>query len=197
MTRIGTVTDSFRPVIGSFVAVRKGWQWTQWTLIFFAIFSWLTILPTSETYKKTILARRSKKLGLPPLPSPFPNVTAKLRFFLTVTIIRPVHMLFAEPIVAFISVYGGVNFEILFSFFAAFPYVFETVYHFDTEQSGLVFLALGVGCLFAIVTVLLCDRFLYQKQHQMLQTGGENGLVPPEHRLYPALMGSFGLRKCY
>lgn len=194
-------TNSFRPVIGAFVAVRKDWEWTQWTLVFFAIFSWLTVLPTRETYKKTILERRRVKLGLPAPPSPFPSNGAKLKFLLTVTLLRPLHMLFTESIVGFLSIYIAFNFGVLFTFFAAFPYVFGSVYHFTTEQSGLVFLALGIGCLLAVPTVLFCDRFLYAKQFRLVDAVGRTGAIPPEHRLYPAMLGSFGLRKsqilCY
>ncbi|TAQ83895.1 hypothetical protein B7494_g7775 [Chlorociboria aeruginascens] len=181
------------PVIGAFVTVRKDWRWTQWTIIFFAIFAFTTILFGSETYKKTILLRRAKKLGLPAPPSPFPTPAAKMKFLLTVTLIRPLHMLVVEPIVGFLSLYIAFNFSVLFSFFAAFPYVFESVYGFNREQSGLVFLAIGVGCLLAVVTVLLCDHFLYQPQYRLSQSEGRNGVVVPEHRLYPAMLGSFGL----
>lgn len=190
-------TNNFRPVIGAFVAVRKGWEWTQWTLIFFAIFSWLTVLPTRETYKKTILERRRKKLGLSAPPSPFPSAGAKLKFLLTVTLLRPLHMLFTESIVSFLSIYIAFNFGVLFTFFAAFPYVFGSVYHFTTEQSGLVFLALGIGCLLAVPTVLLCDRFLYAKQFWLVPAVGRTATIAPEHRLYPAMLGSFGLRKSH
>lgn len=147
-----------------------------------------------ETYKKTILTRRAKNLGLPPPPSPFPTPAAKMKFLLTVTLLRPLHMLFTEPIVGFLSLYIAFNFGVLFTFFAAFPYVFGTVYHFTTEQSGLVFLALGVGCVLAVPTTLLSDRFLYMKQYRLSHKEGRNGVVKPEHRLYPAMVGSFGLR---
>jgi hypothetical protein len=146
-----------------------------------------------ETYKKTILLRRAKKLGLPPPPSPFPNAKAKFKFLINVTLFRPIHMLLTEPIVGFLSLYVAFNFSVLFAFFAAFPYTFESVYHFDIEQVGLVFLAIGVGCLLAVVTALFCDRFFYQKQFQKSITEGRGGVVPPEHRLYPAMLGSFGV----
>jgi hypothetical protein len=182
-------------VIGAFVAVRKGWEWTQWTLIFFSIFSWLTVLPTRETYKKTILERRRAKLGLPKPPSPFPSRGAKIKFVLTVTLLRPLHMLFTESIVSFLSIYIAFNFGVLFTFFEAFPYVFGSVYHFSIEQSGLVFLSLGIGCSLAVPTILLCDRFLYRKQFRLVHGVGRHGAIAPEHRLYPAMLGSFGLRK--
>jgi hypothetical protein len=148
-----------------------------------------------ETHKKTIIAHRRVRLGLPPLPSPFPTTSARLRFMVTVTLIRPVHMLLTEPIVGFLSLYIAFNFGVLFTFFAAFPHVFGSVYGFSTEQSGLVFLALGIGCVLAVPTTLICDRFLYQKQYRASLSAGKSGVVAPEHRLYPAMLGSFGLRK--
>jgi len=149
----------------------------------------------SETYKKTILQKRRVKLGLPAAPSQFKSTGAALHFLLTVTLIRPLHMLFTEPIVAFLSLYIAFNFGVLFTFFACFPYVFNTVYGFSTEQTGLVFLALGVGCILAVPSTIACDRYIYLKQHRLSKDAGKDGVVAPEHRLYPAMMGSFGLRK--
>jgi len=181
------------PVLGSFVTVRKSWRWTQWTLIFFSIFAQLSIFPTSETYKKILIARRNKKVGLPPPPSPFPNAAAKWKALLTITLIRPLHMLATEPLVAFLSLYTGFNFAVLFCFFAAFPYVFRTVYDFNIEQSGLVFLAIGIGCLLSPPTVLICDRLFYQPQVRLSKAAGRNGDVAPEYRLFSAMFGSLGL----
>jgi hypothetical protein len=184
-----------RPVIGSFVTVRKGWRWTQWTLIFFAIFAQLSLLFVQETHKKTIIQRRNQKLGIPPPPSPFPTPAARIRFLLSVTLLRPLHMLLTEPIVGFLSFYVAFNFSILLNFFAAFPYVFKSVYAFSTEDAGLVFLAIGVGSLLAVPTCLLCDRYMYQPRARQSQKeeGGKTGIVAPEHRLYPAMLGSFGV----
>jgi hypothetical protein len=153
----------------------------------------IVTLFAKETYKKTLIQKRNKKLNLPTPPSPFPSAAAKIKFMITVTLIRPLHMLFTEPIVGFSSLYVAFNFAVLFTFFAAFPYVFKSVYDFNTEQSGLVFLAIGVGCLLAVPTVLICDRVFYQPQVRLSHEKGEKGVVPPEYRLYPAMMGSFGL----
>jgi hypothetical protein len=116
---------------------------------------------------------------------------------LTVTLLRPLHMLVTESIVGFLSLYIAFNFGVLFTFFAAFPYVFGSVYDFSTEQSGLVFLSLGVGCVLAVPTVLLSDRLFYLKHHRLSHEAGKGGVVPPERRLYPAMWGSFGLRKSH
>ncbi len=102
-------------------------------------------------------------------------------------------MLITEPIVAFLSIYVSFNFSVLFAFFAAFPYVFKSVYGFGTEQAGLVFLAIGVGCVLALPTVSACDILLYQPKVRRAREEGGSGVVSPEYRLYPAMMGSFGL----
>ena len=181
------------PVIGSFVTVRKSWRWTQWALIFFSIFAYLTIFTTTETHKKILIARRNKKLGLPPPPSPFPTPAAKWKALITIILVRPLHMLTTEPIVAFLSLYTGFNFAVLFCFFAAFPYVFRTVYGFNLEQSGLVFLAIGIGCILSPPTVLICDRLFYQPQVRLSKAAGTHGIVAPEYRLFSAMIGSIGL----
>ncbi|KAJ5971476.1 Major facilitator superfamily domain general substrate transporter [Penicillium vulpinum] len=175
------------PVIGSFVVNRKGWRWTQWTTIFFAILTGVTIALAKETFHPRIQRRRAKELGLDlPLSSP---LSSQLRLFLTISLLRPIRMLLAEPIVGFICLYIACEFATLFSFFAAFPLIFQGIYHFNIEESGLVFLTIVVGCLLGTVTVILCNFFLYlPKASKHL-----DGQIPPEYRLYPALIGSVGL----
>ncbi|KAH6613083.1 MFS multidrug transporter-like protein [Boeremia exigua] len=182
---------AFGPVIGSIVTVKMSWRWTQWTLVFFAILSMAVTLLSQETYKPIILSRRAKrqKISLPSGPSPL----AKLSLFLTITLIRPLHMLITEPIVALFSLYTGFNFSIIFGFMAAYPYVFRTVYDFDTIPSGLIFLAIGFGGSLAVPTVLLCDRFLYQPRVRESKAAGRSRAVAPEYRLYPSMIGCFGL----
>ncbi|KAJ5934258.1 Major facilitator superfamily domain general substrate transporter [Penicillium verhagenii] len=175
------------PVIGSFIVARKGWRWTQWTLLFFAIFTMFTLLTAQETFHPIIKRRRAKKLGLPVPPSQ--PLSSRIHLFMTIALIRPVQMLFTEPIVAFICLYVACEFATLFSFFAAVPLVFESVYRFDLEKSGLIFLSIVVGCLLGAFTVLLCDIFFYRPK----SAKHPPNQAPPELRLYPAMIGSFGL----
>ncbi|TQS32492.1 hypothetical protein Golomagni_07189, partial [Golovinomyces magnicellulatus] len=74
-------------------------------------------------------------------------------------------------------------------FFAAIPYTMSTVYGFTIEQSGLVFLSVAVGCALGLVTVIVCDVKYYKPQVANFPVGK----VPPEFRLYSAIIGSFGL----
>ena len=171
---------------------KKGWRWTQWTSLFFIVASILFTLGISETYKKTILQRRAKRLGVPPPVVPLTGV-ASISFLILVTLIRPLKMLFTEPIVGFFSLYVAFNFAVLFCFFAAFPFVFESVYHFDVGETGLTFLALGIGCVLAVATIVIIDRHFYREKMRISFQEGRGGVVAPEHRLYPAMLGSITL----
>lgn len=140
-----------------------------------------------ETFHPVLKRRRAKRLGLD-LPPSSP-LSSKIQLFVTIALIRPILMLLTEPIVAFICLYVACEFATLFSFFAAIPFVFGSVYGFSLEDSGLAFLAIVVGCLLGSFTVLLCDVFLYRRQAGNYPTQK----IPPEYRLYPALIGSVGL----
>ncbi|KAJ2975454.1 hypothetical protein NQ176_g5509 [Zarea fungicola] len=99
----------FGPVIGSFVVNRKGWRWTQWTLIFMAIVTIILIPLGAETFHPVLKRRLAKKRDQP-IP-PQPSLSIKVRTFVQVALIRPIMMLLAEPIVTFLSLYVAVNFE--------------------------------------------------------------------------------------
>ncbi|EGY16609.1 polyamine transporter 4 [Verticillium dahliae VdLs.17] len=177
----------FGPVIGSFVVVRKGWRWTQWTLVFFATASLLVSLAGKETYRPILERRRAKRLGHPtgdktPLGS-------HILMFLRIALVRPLHMLFTEPIITFVALYVACEFATLFAFFAGVPYVFRRVHGFSIEQSGLVFISIVIGCLLGAVTIIVLTVVSYLPRAKQLHPER----VPPEYRLIPAMFGSIGL----
>ena len=177
------------PFIGGFVAQYEDWRWTQWVILFAAVPVFLVGFTASETYQKIIIKRLAKTQGKP-IPAQGTTGKAAIKFLLTVTLIRPVTMLFTEPIVLAISAYTAFTFAVLFCFFAAFPIVFEGVYGFDTSQTGLTFLALGLGCILALITIVLVDRKYYYKKLYMRVKAEGGTMVAPEHRLYTAMLGS-------
>ena len=181
------------PAVGGFAAQCKGWRWTQWPILFLVLPLYLYSLGMKETYKKIILQKRAKRLGIPPPVKTGPSGLAAVKVLITVTLFRPIRMLFIEPIVFFISLYAGFIFSVLFGFFDAFPIVFQGVYHFETGLSGLTFLGIAFGCCIGAVTAVLTDRIWYRKEYLKSHKNGRGGAVAPEHRLYAAMMGSFGL----
>jgi hypothetical protein len=77
---------------------------------------------TEETFHPIIKARVATKQGKAPPPAP--PVAERMRMFVQIALIRPVHMLLFEPIVFFICLYVAAEFGTLFSFFAGVPYTF-------------------------------------------------------------------------
>lgn len=181
------------PAVGGFAAQYKGWRWTQWPILFSLVPVYVYSLGMKETYKKIILQKRAKRLGIPPPPKVGPSGLAAVKFLITVTLFRPVRMIFTEPIVFFFSLYTGFNFSVIFGFLDAFPIVFEGVYHFDSGLSGLTFLGIGLGCCIGVATAIIINRLRYHKEYLKSHREGRSGVVAPEHRLYAAMMGSFGL----
>lgn len=142
------------PLIGGFAVERQGkWEWTMWVMIMIAGPAWIAALFSPETYAKVILKKRAIKRGLPQPPKPPPKQV--LRTLLLVALLRPMHMMFFEPIVGWMSLYTAFAFGILFGFFDAFPYVFGGIYNFDLEQIGLTYLGIIVGELLAVVTYVI------------------------------------------
>lgn len=180
-------TDTISPVLGSYIVAEKGWRWTQWTLVFFAILCIVFTLLSEETFPPVIKRRLAKVHPITKTTS-IVSSTA-LKDLLRTGFFRPIHMLFTEPIVLFSALYVSAEFGTLFSFFAGVPFTFGRVYQFSQEQSGLVFLAIVIGCVLGLITIMFCDIFLYKTRARRYPMN----MIPPEYRLFPAMLGSIGL----
>jgi len=181
---------SLGPAIGGYLAQYKGWQWTQWIMVIIGGAIWIYSLGSEETYGKVILKKQAKKLGLPPELDEGPKGLDAIKFLLTVTIARPIHMLLTEPIVGLYSAYTAFNFAVLFIFFEAFPIVFCGIYQFSIGECGLAFLGIAVGCVLSVVISNIVDRLTHFKKLQQKIAAGGEACLPPEQRLHNAMIGS-------
>lgn len=185
------------PLVGGFVDEAKGWRWTQYTTIFFIVAFYIPVLFTPETYKKTILQRRAKKLGIEGPPTAQRSTGTLIRHFATVLLVRPIHMLFTEPIVTLVCTYCGFLFGLMYTFVVASPWVFQHYYAFGINGQSLSFLGLVVGTIFAPFPLVVIDLTLYQPRlRRFRECRPEGDRFPAEHRLYPALIASFSLPAC-
>ncbi|KAK3614789.1 hypothetical protein LTR22_027663 [Elasticomyces elasticus] len=150
------------------------------------------VLFMKETYKRIILTKRATKYGLEGPPKPPVKGLALMKLMLTVTLFRPVSMLFTEPIVLLLSLYNSFTFSVLFTDFAAYPYTLSKVYHFNTWQNGLGFLGILAGFMLATSTAILLDRRVFNRKWDKALKDGK-AAAAPEHRLYAAMLGSFGV----
>lgn len=201
-TGIALLGTALGPVLAGFAVQEKGWRWSQWIFIFVTLTGWLPSLFTSESYKKIILQRRTKQRRMAlkdgernrdprrSTSARWHSFVSTSKFFLTVTLFRPFALLVQEPIVAAFSIYLAVVFAVLFSFFDAFPIVFGGVYGFELGQKGLSFIGLFIGVAIGIVVHLFLDRITYYKKTRARQAHGDSTSLPPEERLYAAMLGA-------
>lgn len=145
---------------------------------------YIPVIFTRETYKKTVLQRRAKRLGLEG-----PKSQTSVKFFVTNLFIRPVHMLFTEPIVLLVCLYNSFTFGLMYTFVVASPWIFERYYKFDLAAQSLSFSGLVIGTISAPLPFILMDTYLYQPRLKKFRQHS-NDRFPAENRLFPAMFGS-------
>lgn len=187
----GFLGSGLGPVIGGFCAYYKGWRWTQWATLMFAGLSLVLLAPMQETYLKIIQQHQNKKRGIrsQSIQTPGDARRAFAKHIITVVLIRPLHMLFTEPIVTAFAVYNSFALGTLYGFFSAYPVVLKKVYGFNEWQTGLTFLSTCVGVLLGWLSAVVIQHQFYLKKWRM----GESSDLPPEQRLYLAMLASFGI----
>jgi len=176
------------PFVGGFAIMNKDYRWTNWAELMVLGAAGILSLFLSESYRKIILRRRAIRRGIemPPAPRPPAKVLVQL------LLLKPLSMLVFEPIVQSFSLYVAFAFAVLFAFFAAFPIVFTGVYRMNPGESGMAFFGVGIGVLLGVASAIVGDRLIYRKK---LDAATANGTLPlpPEERLFPAMVGSLGL----
>lgn len=139
-----------------------------------------------ETFAPTLLQRKTQDLkkvtGNPALVSALQSSKTPRHLFIT-SITRPIKLLFLSPVVFGLSLYIGVAYGFLYLLFTTITEIFQGQYGFSPGSVGLIFLAVGVGNVAALlVFAAVSDKIL-----QRLAKGGE---MKPEYRLPPMIPGS-------
>lgn len=190
------------PIVGSFVAQGKfsddpntvgGLRWTMWVNLFFAATVFIPLFVMPETYKPIIMKKRIAKRGLK-LKKGMP-LGQFLVVILFITLLKPVEMLFVEPIVLVFSIYTAFVFAVLFGFFEAYPIIFKGIYGMSLGVSSLPFLGVGLGLLLGSLLYVLIDKYIFFKHWPdgyigMKDKDGNKIPPTPESRLLTCKIGS-------
>ncbi|KAF2101880.1 putative MFS multidrug transporter [Rhizodiscina lignyota] len=174
------------PLVGGFLSDAAGWRWLYWIQLILSGIVYIFITFTvPETYAPTLLARRAKKLrketgdskyvteqdlDMRPLPQ-------RISLFL----IRPVQLLFLEPIVMCISLYMSVLYGLLYMFFVAYPIVYQQGKGWNAGDTGLMFIPIAVGVLLSAACAPLVNM------HYLKVCQKHGGKPPAEARLIPMM----------
>ncbi|KEF57653.1 uncharacterized protein A1O9_05571 [Exophiala aquamarina CBS 119918] len=173
------------PLAGGYLGMASGWRWLYWIQLILSGICWLLLTFTiPETYAPALLDRRAKQLRRETGESKY--VTEKdldTRPFgerLRIILIRPLQLLFLEPIVLFISLYMSVLYGLLYMFFVAYPIVYVNGKGWSEGSTGLMFIPLALGVLMsAALSPLINKHYLSLCEHaSSSKPAAEARLIP-------------------
>lgn len=152
------------PILSGYISPEKGWRWTFWIGLIIAGASWFPVVFVPETYGPVLLARRAKRLrkttGKSNIFAPMDLEKKGFRQMATVTLTRPIRMLFFELIVAASCAHLALAYAIYYMFFEAYPIIFEGIYGLSTGTTGLMFLPIGFGTFLGLGLSFVWDAYL-------------------------------------
>ncbi|KAJ5749186.1 uncharacterized protein N7511_010882 [Penicillium nucicola] len=181
-------------LVSGFAIPVLGWRFSMWEILIAAgpILVLLVLLP--ETSSATILHRRARRLE-----SMDPDQTREYRTAADIaqagvsfheivqeSLLIPAKITLLDPAILFLNCYTSLTYGIYYSFFEAFPIVYQGMYGFNLGEMGLAFLAIVVGTVisFVIYNVYIHKIFVPKTK--------EGGVRKPEDVLVPALFACFG-----
>ncbi|KAF8066995.1 MFS polyamine transporter [Lyophyllum atratum] len=173
------------PLVGGWIGQRAGWRWIYWVLFIFVGLSFILTLFIPETLAPVILRRKAERLRKETGDSSW-NTLAEMerlpfKTSLKIALIRPLIMMFKEPIVLFMSFYLSFVYSLLYLLFFAFPLAFVEVRGWGIGITGVTFVSIMVG-----IIVALCIMPQQEKLYRKVTADGSF----PEARLYPMMVGS-------
>ena len=181
------------PLFGGVIVQELGWRWVFWILtIICSVNTAAGYFFLRETYAPVILETRKRSLQDQATKASsgkeYRVVNQDDRPFskkLSGSMMRPLRILFTQPIVLTMATYQAIVFGTVYSLYTNFEAIFGGIYGLSTVQVGLVYLGPGLG--FLIALWLLVPRIdtifnqLAKKNH---------GESKPEFRLPLANVGA-------
>ncbi|PVI01587.1 cycloheximide resistance protein, partial [Periconia macrospinosa] len=153
---VGTVVGPMvGPIYGGYVTQVLGWRWIFW--IISIVFGCLTIIACGvlrESYAPVLAKRKIAQARKETRNRNYISTAAskpEIKSLFVRSILRPIKMLVFCPIVTLMCLYIAMIYALNYLFFATFSIIFRESYGFSTFESGLVFIAIGIGTLFGLL----------------------------------------------
>lgn len=198
------------PLMSGFIAQNLSWRWIFYiqTIMGVVMVAFICVI-FKETRGSVLLSRRAKALNrwydereaagyygfnMPDPSKPEMVVSQRIRWkvksdeeraslktMISVSLYRPFHLLFTEPVVFWFSLWVAFSWAVLYLTLAAIPLVFQRNHGFSLQQANAVFAAMCVGALIASALSI------YQEKYARRNGKFKN---TPEDRLYFACIES-------
>lgn len=184
-------------VVSGYIGLNSGWRWIFWVLMAITGAFWVLLVFTiPETRHTIILQKKTKRVrkamrkeGLKAADS-ITDANADerkgLHQLFAITLTRPFHFLFTEPITFFAAIYNGFLYGLVYLFNEAFPLVFGPGkgHGFNGGEQGLAFLGLCIGPIIAFLFYPLQERYYLRRVAE------NDGKGVPEARMWMARLGA-------
>lgn len=180
------------PIFGGFTVknLSLGWRWTSY---FSAIVGCLALVLVvffyEETHHPIVLRDKAEKLrrrtGNWAILAPAEEVSMNIKEIAEKTLVRPIYMLFTEPILFLITIYNSFIYGLLYLLLTAVPLIFQGRYGWSSGVAELPYLSMLLGVL---IGGAICIFFEGRYNRVMAANGGK---PVPEERLPPIMVGSF------
>ncbi|KAF4627271.1 hypothetical protein G7Y89_g10888 [Cudoniella acicularis] len=213
------------PLVSGFIAQNTNWRWVFWVQVITCGCLVTTVtLFLRETRGSILLSRKAQCLNrwyeecekagyfgfdMLGLSEPGKTESQRVRWkvksdeeretiakMMSISLYRPFHLLFTEPVVFFFSLWVAFSWAVLYLTFGAIPLVFERSHDFSLQQADSVFAAMCAGATISTILSIYQDRLLarYLSSSKNLENASRFrrsiDLSCPEGRLYFACIES-------
>ncbi|KAK4495585.1 hypothetical protein PRZ48_012853 [Zasmidium cellare] len=157
------------PIVGGIIAHSLEWRYIFWISAGAAGFnSFIAVAALRETYAPILVQRRTirsqsekHRLSWQGHVNSAISPSALLRH----SILQPVKMLCLDPLVAMTALYSGVLTGILILVATTIPFTYSRRYDFSELETGLIYIAPGIGMIVGLVLSGLLINFM-SKRHK-------------------------------
>lgn len=184
------------PLFGGLIVQKLRWRWVFWILtIVCSVNTIAAYFFLAETYAPVILEARKRSYEDQAFQSSS-GVRYRIanqddrpfRIKLGLSMVRPLRILFTQPIVMTMAAYQAIIFGTVYSLYTNFEAIYGNIYGFNTTQVGLVYLGPGLGFLIALWFLVPKIDVIYNRL-----TETNHGEAEPEYRLPLANVGAICL----
>ncbi|CCG25195.1 Tpo2 polyamine transport protein [Candida orthopsilosis Co 90-125] len=180
------------PILGGFIVKNPNLGW-RWTLYMSGIIGCLSLVMNAfilkETHHPVLLVRKAELLrrhtGNWGIFAPHEEVSLSLNEIVRNNIMRPLKLLFTEPIVFLVSIYNAFAYGMLYALLTVIPIIFSGRYHWSQGVGELPYVSMLLGVFSGGAIIVYSEHLLNRK---MDATGKKSA---PEARLPPVMIGGF------
>lgn len=163
------------PLIGAALSNHNTWRWVfRFNIMMSGGMLATMLIAFPETSEQELLTRKARSLrritGNPRIASRGERLQHQTSLLSVLKYVAwyPIEIMFREPVLLLINLHLGFVYSIIFIYLEAFPLALGGVFHFNSVEQGLSFLAMLVGVLIDVAGYLV---YLYFRLYKPIKRG--------------------------